>query len=98
MWGHERFNIYDGPFILDSKALNSSSRLQYMGDKHQNCSLKIHQVEHNDAGKYAFRFVTNEKEGKFTGADGLQLKIVGKFSFTKTTIVLNLLRTSSCKV
>uniref|UniRef100_A0A8C9YYT5 Ig-like domain-containing protein n=1 Tax=Sander lucioperca TaxID=283035 RepID=A0A8C9YYT5_SANLU len=57
-----------------------TTRFQYIGDTNHNCSLKIHQVEHNDTGKYIFRFTTNSKEGKWTGKDGSTLKVVGKFS------------------
>lgn len=82
IWGHERYNIYDGPFIFDSNFNDSSSRFQYIGDKQDNCSLKILQVEHNDTGKHTFRFITDSKEGKWTGTDGSTLKVVGKFPFS----------------
>lgn len=79
-WGHERNHIYDGPFIYDSESVNTSSRFQYIGDKVHNCSLKIHQVQHHDAGKYAFRFITQSTNGQWTGKEGPKLQIVGKFS------------------
>lgn len=51
---------------------------QYIGDKHHNCSLKIHQVKHNDAGNYIFRFTatSNSKRDKWTGRVGSTLKVV----------------------
>lgn len=79
MWGHERCNIYEGPFIFDSELRNTSTKFQYFGDTHNNCSFKIHQVDHNDTGRYTFRFVINDEEGKFTGADGSTLKVTGRF-------------------
>ncbi|XP_078126013.1 B-cell receptor CD22-like isoform X2 [Sander vitreus] len=75
-WGHEKYNIFVGPFIFDSKLNKTSLRFQYIGDTNHNCSLKIHQVEHNDTGKYTFRFTTNSKEGKWTGKEGSTLKVV----------------------
>uniref|UniRef100_A0A8C9YVM2 B-cell receptor CD22 n=1 Tax=Sander lucioperca TaxID=283035 RepID=A0A8C9YVM2_SANLU len=75
-WGQEKYNIFDGPFIFDSKLNKTSLRFQYIGDTNHNCSFKIHQVEHNDTGKYTFRFTTNSKEGKWTGTDGSTLKVV----------------------
>uniref|UniRef100_A0A4W6G3S8 B-cell receptor CD22 n=1 Tax=Lates calcarifer TaxID=8187 RepID=A0A4W6G3S8_LATCA len=75
-WGHERNHIYDGPFIYDSESVNTSSRFQYIGDKVHNCSLKIHQVQHHDAGKYAFRFITQSTNGQWTGKEGPKLQIV----------------------
>uniref|UniRef100_A0A3B4EQ31 Ig-like domain-containing protein n=1 Tax=Pundamilia nyererei TaxID=303518 RepID=A0A3B4EQ31_9CICH len=75
MWGHK--NIFAGPFIYHSGSNNSSSRFQYVGNKRNNCSLQIHQVEHSDEGKYAFRFITNSTNGQWTGKSGSTLKIVG---------------------
>lgn len=76
MWGHK--NIFAGPFIYHSGSNNSSSRFQYVGNKRNNCSPQIHQVEHSDEGKYAFRFITNSTNGQWTGKSGSTLKIVGK--------------------
>ncbi|KAF1379534.1 hypothetical protein PFLUV_G00177050 [Perca fluviatilis] len=76
IWGHEKYNIFDGPFIFDSKLNKTSLRFQYIGDTNHNCSLKIHQVEHNDTGKHTFRFTTNSNEGKWTGRVGSTLKVV----------------------
>ncbi|KAL3987050.1 COP9 signalosome complex subunit 5 [Sarotherodon galilaeus] len=83
MWGHNK-NIFAGPFIYHSGSNNSSSRFQYVGNKRNNCSLQIHQVEHSDEGKYAFRFTTNSTEGQWTGKSGSTLKIVDfNISMTK---------------
>uniref|UniRef100_A0A3Q1EBX6 B-cell receptor CD22 n=1 Tax=Acanthochromis polyacanthus TaxID=80966 RepID=A0A3Q1EBX6_9TELE len=75
MWGHERNDIFSGPFIYDSE-LNTSLRFEYTGNKDHNCSFKIHQLEHSDAGKYTFRFITDSISGKWTGRRGSTLKIV----------------------
>ncbi|XP_042248308.1 B-cell receptor CD22-like [Thunnus maccoyii] len=64
------------PFIFESKSRNNSSKFQYIGDKHHNCSLKIHHVEHNDGGKYAFRFITDSEQGKWIALRGSTLKVV----------------------
>lgn len=83
-WAHERDHIYEGPFIFDSELNNTSSRYQYIGDTHHNCSFKIHHVEHNDTGKHAFRFKTSSMNGlqEWTGSIGSRLKVVGEFSFS----------------
>ncbi|XP_075999176.1 B-cell receptor CD22-like [Genypterus blacodes] len=75
MWGHERSNIYRGPFVFDSKFSETPSKFQYVGDKHQNCSLKIHRVDHNDKGRYTFRFILHAKRNKFTGTGGSTLHV-----------------------
>ncbi|XP_034448208.1 B-cell receptor CD22-like isoform X1 [Hippoglossus hippoglossus] len=85
-WGQESKDIYKGHFIFDSASNNQSSRFQYIGDKLQNCSLKINPVEHNIADKYIFRFITKSPTGQWTGTGGSTLKIVDlKTSVTNTS-------------
>uniref|UniRef100_A0A674ME09 Ig-like domain-containing protein n=1 Tax=Takifugu rubripes TaxID=31033 RepID=A0A674ME09_TAKRU len=66
MWGHERNDLYEGPFLYDSDNLNLTSRFRYNGDKKNNCSFTIQNIGCNDSGKYAFRFETIKDTGKFT--------------------------------
>ncbi|XP_029691760.1 sialoadhesin-like isoform X1 [Takifugu rubripes] len=75
MWGHERNDLYEGPFLYDSDNLNLTSRFRYNGDKKNNCSFTIQNVGRNDSGKYAFRFETTEDTGKFTGITGSVLQV-----------------------
>lgn len=79
MWDHENYDML-GPFVYDSRSADTSSKYQYIGDKHHNCSLRVNQVEHKDAGTYRFRFESNSRAGKWTGQGGSILKIVGEFS------------------
>ncbi|KAA8582598.1 hypothetical protein FQN60_003829 [Etheostoma spectabile] len=76
MWGQVKSHPFRTLFISDKNLKKVTTRFQYIGDKHHNCSLKIHQVEHNDTGKHVFRFKTNDKSGKWTGKDGSTLKVV----------------------
>ncbi|XP_039682042.1 carcinoembryonic antigen-related cell adhesion molecule 6-like isoform X3 [Perca fluviatilis] len=76
MWVQVKSHPFRTLFISDRKMKQVTTRFQYFGDKHHNCSLKIHQVEHNDTGKYTFRFTTNSKGGKWTGRVGSTLKVV----------------------
>ncbi|XP_036943608.1 B-cell receptor CD22-like isoform X2 [Acanthopagrus latus] len=76
MWGDKRAHISDGPFIFESEMNETDTRFQYIGDKKHNCSFEIHNVEHNDAGKYIFRFITDTEKGKWTGPAGSTLKVV----------------------
>uniref|UniRef100_A0A3B4UBN8 Ig-like domain-containing protein n=1 Tax=Seriola dumerili TaxID=41447 RepID=A0A3B4UBN8_SERDU len=85
MWGHERNNFYEGPFIFNSKSVDNTSRFQYIGDTINNCSFRVDQVEHNDTGKYVFRFEMNLPDDKWTGIGGSKLDIVDlKTLVTKT--------------
>ncbi|KAM8723332.1 B-cell receptor CD22-like isoform 2-T2 [Acanthopagrus schlegelii] len=76
MWCHEKSDIFDGTFVFESEMNETDTRFQYIGDKKHNCSFEIHNVEHNDAGKYTFRFITDTEKGKWTGPAGSTLKVV----------------------
>ncbi|XP_052469826.1 B-cell receptor CD22 [Carassius gibelio] len=52
-----------------------SQRLQYLGDKQQNCTIRLSHVTQNDQHMYCFRFLTNETKGKWTGYPGVTLNV-----------------------
>ncbi|XDV16313.1 hypothetical protein PO909_016085 [Leuciscus waleckii] len=52
-----------------------SQRLQYLGDKQQNCTVRLSHVRLKDSLKYYFRFITNETGGKWIGAAGVTLTV-----------------------
>lgn len=84
-WAHgESDNFFNGPFFFDSKINSSSTKYQYIGNHTSDCSLKIHQVNQTDAGKYAFRFITDPIE-QYSGRNGPVLKVMGKFCLTSLT-------------
>lgn len=86
-WAHgESDEMFYGPFIFDSKIHSSSTKYQYIGNKTSNCSLKIHQVEQADAGRYAFRFITDPTQ-QYTGTNGPVLHVTGKFCPTSLITV-----------
>lgn len=78
-WGLQTNNNFKGHLYFNSKYINSSLRFQYIGDKRRDCSLKIHQVNHNDQGLYAIRFITGNKQSTWPVHIGPMLKVVGKF-------------------
>lgn len=55
-------------------------RLEYLGNKENNCSLKIKDLRQTDAAKYCFRFVTNKQGGKWTGTPGVSLTVTGNLA------------------
>uniref|UniRef100_A0A3B4UEM8 Ig-like domain-containing protein n=1 Tax=Seriola dumerili TaxID=41447 RepID=A0A3B4UEM8_SERDU len=75
-WGHVKFRHLKGHIVFSSNFKKVTTRFQYIGDKHHDCSLKIHQVKHNDAGKYSIRF--NSRISRWPGNVGPSLKVVGK--------------------
>ncbi|XP_062866802.1 B-cell receptor CD22-like [Trichomycterus rosablanca] len=50
-------------------------RVQYIGDKKNDCTLKLSMVTEKDQRKYYFRFITDQPDGKYQGKDGVELHI-----------------------
>ncbi|XP_050930102.1 B-cell receptor CD22 isoform X1 [Lates calcarifer] len=73
VWGHVKSKPLKGCWISSSNWRKGTTRFRYIGDKHHNCSLKIHQVKSNDSGNYIIRF--NDKISRQPG-NGLSLKVV----------------------
>ncbi|XP_035376978.1 sialic acid-binding Ig-like lectin 9 [Electrophorus electricus] len=55
-----------------------TGRVEYVGDKEKNCTLRIRGLRKSDSGEYRFRFSTNTERGKFSGKPGVILNITGK--------------------
>ncbi|XP_067260322.1 B-cell receptor CD22-like [Chanodichthys erythropterus] len=56
-----------------SKDPEYSQRLQYLGDKQQNCTIRLSHVTLKDSRKYYFRFITNKD--KWIGYPGVTLTV-----------------------
>ncbi|XP_056309833.1 B-cell receptor CD22-like [Danio aesculapii] len=52
-----------------------SQRLQYLGDKQQNCTVRLSHVTKKDEHEYYFRFITNVTGGIWTGIPGVRLSV-----------------------
>ncbi|XDV16330.1 hypothetical protein PO909_016097, partial [Leuciscus waleckii] len=52
-----------------------SQRLQYLGDKQQNCTVRLSHVTLKDSHMYYFRFITDKPDGKYTGKPGVTLTV-----------------------
>ncbi|KAK9981678.1 hypothetical protein ABG768_001202 [Culter alburnus] len=52
-----------------------SQRIQYLGDKQQNCTIRLSHVTLKDSRMYCFRFITNITEGKWIGDPGVTLAV-----------------------
>ncbi|XP_077057550.1 B-cell receptor CD22-like [Siphateles boraxobius] len=52
-----------------------SQRLQYLGDKQQNCTIRLSHVTLKDSHMYYFRFITDKPDGKWTGKPGVTLTV-----------------------
>ncbi|XP_067296766.1 B-cell receptor CD22-like [Pseudorasbora parva] len=66
---------YNDEFTDLSEDPEYSKRLQYLGDKQQNCTVRLSHVTLKDSHKYYFRFITNKAGGRWTGKPGVTLNV-----------------------
>ncbi|XP_051560154.1 B-cell receptor CD22-like isoform X2 [Myxocyprinus asiaticus] len=52
-----------------------SQRIRYLGDKQQNCTIRLNDVTQKDSHKYYFRFITDKDNGRWIGIQGVTLEI-----------------------
>ncbi|KAI4878000.1 hypothetical protein NFI96_012190, partial [Prochilodus magdalenae] len=52
-----------------------AGRVEFLGGKEGNCSLRMRDVRKSDSGEYRFRFITNTAGGEFSGTPGVVLKV-----------------------
>ncbi|XP_059411036.1 B-cell receptor CD22-like [Carassius carassius] len=52
-----------------------SQRLQYLGNKQKNCTIRLSHVTQKDSHMYYFRFITDKPDGKWTGDPGVSLTV-----------------------
>uniref|UniRef100_A0A8C2BKZ9 B-cell receptor CD22 n=1 Tax=Cyprinus carpio TaxID=7962 RepID=A0A8C2BKZ9_CYPCA len=52
-----------------------SQRLQYLGDKQKNCTIRLSHVTQKDSHMYYFRFTINKPDKKWTGKPGVNLTV-----------------------
>ncbi|KAG9335401.1 hypothetical protein JZ751_004722, partial [Albula glossodonta] len=50
-------------------------RVQYLGNKNYDCSVRITDLTESDSATYRFRFLTNTAEGRYTGEPGVTLTV-----------------------
>ncbi|CAM4462723.1 unnamed protein product [Leuciscus chuanchicus] len=68
--------IQRGVELLDlSNDTEYSQRLQYLGDKQQNCTVRLSHVTLKDSHMYYFRFITDKPGGRYTGYPGVTLTV-----------------------
>ncbi|KAL1281318.1 hypothetical protein QQF64_000121 [Cirrhinus molitorella] len=52
-----------------------SQRLQYLGDKQGNCTIRLSHVTQNDSHMYYFRLITDKPDGKWVDKSGVNLTV-----------------------
>uniref|UniRef100_A0A9J8AWY7 B-cell receptor CD22 n=1 Tax=Cyprinus carpio carpio TaxID=630221 RepID=A0A9J8AWY7_CYPCA len=58
-----------------SKDPEYRQRLQYLGDKQQNCTIRLSHVTQKDQHMYCFRFITDKPDVKWIGKPGVTLTV-----------------------
>ncbi|XP_072541453.1 uncharacterized protein [Salminus brasiliensis] len=74
----ETYWFYSRPKVIPmdlSKEEQFAGRVEFLGDKERNCTLRMRDVRKNDSREYFFRFLTNSSEGKFFGRPGVILNV-----------------------
>ncbi|KAL6471613.1 hypothetical protein MHYP_G00202630 [Metynnis hypsauchen] len=74
---NEAFWFYKSGVYMKDLSLDEwfAGRVEFLGDKQGNCSLRMRDVRKNDSGEYRFRFVTNTTGGGFFGKPGVILNV-----------------------
>nr|XP_017211410.2 B-cell receptor CD22-like [Danio rerio] len=68
--------VYNGVEFADlSEDPEYSQRLQYLGDKQQNCTVRLSHVTKKDEHEYLFRFTVNVSYWKWIGTPGVRLSV-----------------------
>ncbi len=76
-WTKTNFINYNEEFPDLFEDHEYSQRLQYLGDKQQNCAVRLSHVTGKDEHEYYFRFTTNRD--KWIGKSGVTLTVTGDF-------------------
>ncbi len=76
-WTKTQVRNADNEFPDLSEDPEYSQRLQYLGDKQQNCTIRLSHVTQKDEHMYYFRFTTDKD--KWLGHPGVTLTVTGDF-------------------
>ncbi|XP_026107239.1 B-cell receptor CD22-like [Carassius auratus] len=72
---NEYEDSYEAEYTDLSKDPEYSQRLQYLGDKHNNCTIRLSHVTQKDSQNYYFRFITNKHREELFGNPGVSLTV-----------------------
>ncbi|MCJ8748201.1 hypothetical protein PDJAM_G00161980 [Pangasius djambal] len=73
IWSRELVKDEEPPDLTSDPKYRG--RIQYLGDKLRDCSLRLSDVTEQDRGNYYFRFITTFAGGKYQGQDGVDLSV-----------------------
>ena len=69
------------PGILEdlSKKAEYKDRVKFLGNKQNDCSMRIEGLRESDSGEYQFRIITNLSGGLYSGTPGFTLSVSSKY-------------------
>ena len=56
-------------------------RVKFLGNKENNCSMRMEGLRESDSGEYQFRIITNVTGGVYSGNPGVKLSVSSKYVF-----------------
>ena len=62
-----------------SKMAKYRSRVKFLGNKENNCSMRMEGLRESDSGEYQFKFITNYSGGRYSGSPGVTLSVSSKY-------------------
>src|SRR4029434_5297750 len=62
-----------------SKRTKYKDRVKFLGNKENNCSMRMEGLTESDSGEYKFRIITNDPDGKYSGSPGITLSVSSKY-------------------
>ena len=61
-----------------SKKAEYKDRVKFLGNKQNDCSMKMEGLTERDSGQYLFMIITNDPAGKYSGIPGVTLSVSSK--------------------
>ena len=62
-----------------SKKTKYKDRVRFLGNKENDCSMRMEGLRESDSGEYLFRFITDLHGGKMSGSPGVTLSVSSKY-------------------
>ena len=56
-------------------------RVKFLGNKENDCSMRMEGLRESDSGEYQFRIITNLTGGVYSGNPGVKLSVSSKYVF-----------------
>ena len=67
-----------GTLVDLSKQAEYKDRVKFLGNKENNCSMKMEGLRESDSGEYKFRIITDLTGGVYSGNPGVKLSVSSK--------------------